>query len=81
MPVADRIHFVHLRNVKKDERGNFHESDHLDGDVDMFEVMKRLVKINKKPGPSPFHFVLIMGIKCWTICIRKPFPVILRLAG
>ncbi|WP_162418581.1 mannonate dehydratase [Cyclobacterium roseum] len=54
--VADRIHFVHLRNVKKDERGNFHESDHLDGDVDMFEVMKRLVKINKKRAkPIPFR--------------------------
>lgn len=54
--VADRIHFVHLRNVKKDERGNFHESDHLDGDVDMFEVMKRLVKINKnRAKPIPFR--------------------------
>lgn len=44
--IADRIHFVHLRNVTKDEWGNFHESDHLAGDVDMFQVMKQLVEIN-----------------------------------
>ncbi|MDN3689836.1 mannonate dehydratase [Cyclobacterium jeungdonense] len=54
--VADRIQFVHLRNVKKDEWGNFHESDHLEGDVDMFEVMKRLVTINKgRAMPIPFR--------------------------
>ncbi|WP_375582641.1 mannonate dehydratase [Cyclobacterium xiamenense] len=45
--LAERIHFVHLRNVKKDLMGNFHESDHLYGDVDMYEVMKLLVQINR----------------------------------
>lgn len=54
--VADRIHFVHLRNVKKDDWGNFHESDHLDGDVDMFRVMNLLVKINQgRAKPIPFR--------------------------
>ncbi|KQR71682.1 mannonate dehydratase [Rhizobium sp. Leaf341] len=32
---AERIHFVHLRNVRKEADGSFTESDHLDGDVDM----------------------------------------------
>jgi mannonate dehydratase len=36
---ADRIKFVHLRNVIKDEDGSFMESDHLGGDVDMVEVI------------------------------------------
>lgn len=44
---ADRIHFVHLRNVKREAQygmhGSFHESDHLSGDVDMVEVLKRLM--------------------------------------
>lgn len=44
--VGDRVYFAHLRNVKKDALGNFHESDHLDGDVDMCAIMERLVKLN-----------------------------------
>ena len=40
---ANRINFIHLRNVTSDKDNDFIEDNHLDGDVDMFGVMKALV--------------------------------------
>ena len=41
--LARRIHFVHLRNVKKEPDGSFMEADHLGGDVDMVAVVSALL--------------------------------------
>ncbi|WP_226163529.1 mannonate dehydratase [Hymenobacter terricola] len=39
-----RIHFIHLRATKREENPrNFHEADHLAGDVDMYAVVRELV--------------------------------------
>jgi len=54
--VGNRIHFVHLRNVTKDEHGNFFEDDHLGGDVDMYAVMKEILTIQQQAeAPIPFR--------------------------
>jgi len=46
--IGEKIHFIHLRNVRKDEEGNFYEADHLDGDNDMFAIVKKLLLLQQK---------------------------------
>jgi len=44
---ADRIHFLHLRNVRREKDGSFYEDNHLEGSTDMYTVVEQIVKWEK----------------------------------
>lgn len=50
--LGENIHFLHLRNTRRDQEGNFFEADHLDGDTDMAGVVKEIVLLMKRTGVS-----------------------------
>lgn len=49
---GDRVHFLHLRNTKRDAEGNFFEADHLGGDTDMVSVVREVVELMSRTGRS-----------------------------
>lgn len=53
---AGRIHFLHLRNTKRDDNGDFFEADHLAGDTDMYAVVKEVVALmNRRQQSIPMR--------------------------
>ncbi len=45
---ADRIYFIHLRNVQREKNGSFHEANHLEGSTDIYDLMEVLVEEQQK---------------------------------
>ncbi|MGB3143835.1 MAG: mannonate dehydratase [Maribacter sp.] len=45
---GQNIHFIHLRNVQRNEDGSFYEADHLNGSVPMEDVMKAIILEQKR---------------------------------
>ena len=50
--LGDHIHFLHLRNTRRNAEGDFYEADHLDGDTDMYAVVKEIVKTMRRRNVS-----------------------------
>ena len=49
---ASRIHFLHFRSTQSDDKGNFYEANHLEGDVDMYLMVKAALKEESKRKSS-----------------------------
>ena len=49
---ASRIHFLHFRSTQRDDKGNFYEANHLEGDVDMYLMVKAALKEESKRKSS-----------------------------
>ncbi|WP_169195749.1 mannonate dehydratase [Devosia sp. MC1541] len=62
---AEKIHFLHLRNVKRDNddiMGSFYEAEHLGGDTDMVAVIAAVIKEERRRKAA--------GRKDWQIPMR-----------
>jgi len=49
----ERIYFVHLRNIKREDDGSFYESDHLDGDNDIVGIVSALLDAEQQRVGMP----------------------------
>jgi mannonate dehydratase len=49
---SNKIHFLHLRNTKRDELGNFYEADHLAGDANMPLIVREILNVMNRTKQS-----------------------------
>lgn len=49
---GERIHFLHLRATRRNEQGDFFEDNHLEGNVDMYSVVKNVLAVMQQRKKS-----------------------------
>lgn len=49
---GQRIFFIHLRNTQREQYGSFYEAQHLNGSIDMYEVIKAIIEVSRTRGVS-----------------------------
>jgi len=49
---GERIFFIHLRNTQREEFGSFYEAQHLNGSIDMFEVVRAIIEMSRNRNVS-----------------------------
>ncbi|MCL4113023.1 UNVERIFIED_CONTAM: hypothetical protein GTU68_064153 [Idotea baltica] len=55
---SERLHFLHLRSTKRDGNDNFYEANHLEGDINMYGIVKSVLTEQirrKKEGRSDWQ--------------------------
>ncbi len=86
---AERVWFVHLRATRREENPrNFHEAPHLEGDVDIVELLRILVGEERRRRTAgderPIPFRADHGLKILTDLDREcvpGYPAVGRLKG
>lgn len=63
--LGDKVHFLHLRSVRKEEDGSFFEDDHLAGTSSMVEIVRTAIQVSDRTNRSipmrPDHGHIIEG--------------------
>eukprot|EP01084_Bolivina_argentea_P189435 325760_1 len=80
-----RVHFVHLRNVERIGKYTFIESNHLDGNINMVQVIKIMLKEQNKRNETicmrPDHGHFMLGDINSNVKVNPGYPLYGRLKG